>query len=127
MSKEPSKYSKLNKIFGDAHICEIQKEFSNYEPLCENSECEKCPLGVGDAVCLKHVFETKWKVQAEYQELKKASDLAKRKITYLLYIKNCPTYEKFADGFYKRFDDCPNEEEYNILKRWMNNSNEEDI
>ena len=68
-------YDKLNETFGDAHICEIQKEFSKYNSLCEESKCDECPLGVGDGICLKHTFEKKWELTSKPKKYLKWEDL----------------------------------------------------
>ena len=79
MNKESSKCSKLNKIFGDAHICQIQYEFSKYIPLCNESKCDECPLTIGDGICLKNTFEKKWELQSKVQDQEKVLEIIKSK------------------------------------------------
>ncbi len=62
------KHSKLEKIFGDRHICEIKARFNEIE--CDADKCDNCPLAIGDEMCLKITFEDKWQFQEERDDLK---------------------------------------------------------
>ena len=67
--KDQGRLERLEKIFSDSHICEMQARFN--EIKCSADKCENCPLGFESGVCLKNTFEHKWKLQEENQELKK--------------------------------------------------------
>lgn len=66
----------LEKIFSDSHICEIQERFKEIECTAEN--CDTCPLGIGDGICLKNIFEKKWELQKENKELKEENKELKK-------------------------------------------------
>lgn len=67
IKKDLERLNKLNKIFSDSHICEIKARFNEIE--CTTDKCDACPLSIGDDICLKIMFENKWKLQKENQEL----------------------------------------------------------
>lgn len=73
------KYDKINQVFNDSHICEIKKELAKYEPLCEETKCDECSLGIGDGICLKAMYEIKWEIQKEKQKLEKVWEIVKEK------------------------------------------------
>lgn len=69
VNKDLDRLEKLNNIFGDSHICEIETRFN--EIKCSSEECENCPLGIGDSICLKAIFEIKWKLGQRVYKLEK--------------------------------------------------------
>lgn len=83
------KYDKINKVFNDSHTCEIKKELAKYEPLCEETKCDECALGIGDGICLKAMYEIKWEIQKEKQKLEKAWEIAKGKNVDIGFLKWC--------------------------------------
>lgn len=68
VQQDLDRLEQLEKIFGDRHICEIKARFNEIE--CDADKCDNCPLAIGDDMCLKIIFEQKWEVQKENQELR---------------------------------------------------------
>ena len=94
---------KLEKIFSDSHICEIQERFK--EIKCSADKCENCPLGFESGVCLKNTFEHKWKLQEENQELKEENQNLKKALDKACEMLEwgCPVEQDLIDDL-----DCEN-------------------
>lgn len=118
------KYNEINKTFNDSHICEIKKEFAKYIPLCEESKCDECPLGVGDGVCLKNVFEKKWESQIKTQKQEKVQkvifekNVDIRNLKHYIEVYSDDVALKVYNGFHDK-DEELTQEEFNSLKEMV--------
>lgn len=98
IQQDLDRLEQLEKIFGDKHICEIKARFNEIE--CDADKCDNCPLAIGDDLCFKIIFEDKWKLQEENEELREKQ--TPKKVFFLNYggykIGNwkCPVCDKIV-------------------------------